>query len=561
MVFRIVKGTYRLVNAARACLMWAALLAVIFGGSVMAQESAVKVTKLDELKRERKRAAHRKRRIIFDNDGNEPVYYLKEATPEALLACRTTPLLGSQVDSIFYCTWSSPFGTFTHNTKVGEVFDTTVELKHPKNTRRAFSKNKTAELIKQGTDPLKIMVEFCKRNRIEIFWSMRMNDTHDAASSSTWYGGGVMLNKFKRDHPEYLLGSKDKRPKRGAWTAVDYGRKEIRDLAFRFHEEVCENYDVDGVELDFFRHLNYFKRPAMGQAASQEDRDKMTSLIRRIRRMTERAGLKRGRPILVAVRVPDSVGYCEAIGFDIVRWMKEDLIDILVPSGYFRLNHWEVSVQLARKYGVAVYPCLSESRVKDREARRVRASLACYRARATNVWDSAADGVYMFNSFNPRNPLWRELGDPEALETMDKVYCTGARGVRAANSRLANGVRFLNRQLLSPERPVPLKPGESANVELRVGQHVRRSTAQGLVPEVTLRLRVKQLPDAADLSVKLNDKPLSGGTKSKTWLDYSVSPATVRKGMNRFEMTLNPGSTAKPVLQDLLLWVRYKKGA
>jgi len=125
----------------------------------------------------------------------------------------------------------------------------------------------------------------------------------------------------------------------------------------------------------------------------------------------------------------------------------------IVPSGYFRLNHWEVSVQLAREYGVAVYPCLNESRVKDIEARRGRASPASYRARATNVWDSGADGVYMFNSFNPRSPLWRELGDPKTLETMDKVYCTGARGVRAANSYVANGVRFLNRQLLSPERP------------------------------------------------------------------------------------------------------------
>ena len=544
-----------------AWLALAAVLVALLGGGVMAQERAVKVTNLDELKRERKKAAHRTRRIIFDNDGNEPVYHLKEATPEALLACRTTPLVGSQVDSIFYCTWSSPFGTFTHNTKVGEVFATTKEIDHPGNTRRAFSKNKTADFIRQGTDVLRIMVEFCKKNQIEIFWSMRMNDTHDAASSSTWYGGGAFLNKFKKDHPEYLLGSKDKRPKKGAWTAVDYGRKEIRDLAFRFHEEVCENYDIDGVELDFFRHLNYFKRPAMGQDASQEDRDKMTSLLRRIRRMTERVGLKRGRPILVAVRVPDSVGYCEAIGFDIVRWMKEDLIDILVPSGYFRLNHWEVSVQLGHKYGVAVYPCLSESRVKDREARRVRASLASYRARAANVWDSGADGLYMFNFFNPRSPLWRELGDPKALEAMDKVYTTGARDVNYANHRLADGARFLNRQVVSPQRPVPLKAGEPAAIELRVGQHVRKSTAQGLVPEVTLRLRVKQLPDAAELSVKLNGKRLSGGEKSGVWIDYPVEPASVKKGSNRFEITLKAGSAAKPVLQDLLLWVRYKKGS
>src|SRR6185369_893591 len=46
----------------------------------------------------------RQRRIIFNNDGNEPVYLCKTASKEELLRSRTTPLIGTQVDSIFYCT-------------------------------------------------------------------------------------------------------------------------------------------------------------------------------------------------------------------------------------------------------------------------------------------------------------------------------------------------------------------------------------------------------------------------------------------------------------------------
>ena len=114
---------------------------------------------------------------------------------------------------------------------------------------------------------------------------------------------------------------------------------------------------------------------------------------------------------------------------------------------------------------------------------------------------------------------------------------------------------------MSPYRPVVLEPGEATTIELRVGQRVRSSKAQGLVPEVTLRLRVKELPDAAELSVKLNEKPLSAGTESETWLQYPVSPALVKKGTNRFDILLAPGSTAKPLLEDLLLWVRYKKSS
>ena len=151
------------------------------------------------------------------------------------------------------------------------------------------------------------------------------------------------------------------------------------------------------------------------------------------------------------------------------------------------------------------------------------------------------------------------LGDPKALETMDKVYTTGARGVGAANRYIADGVRFLNRQLVSPERPMALEPGKAATIELRVGQHVRAKEPQGIGPSVQLRLRVKNLADAGDLSVKLNDELLSGGTKSGDWLEYSVSPPLVAKGMNRFELTLKPDTAAKPTVEDLLLWVRYKK--
>jgi hypothetical protein len=59
--------------------------------------------------------------------------------------------------------------------------------------------------------------------------------------------------------------------------------------------------------------------------------------------------------------------------------------------------------------------------------------------------------------------------------------------------------------------------------------------------------------------VSLNGEPLSGAVQSGQWLQYPVNPAQVRKGTNRFEITLSPNSTVKPTLTDLLLWVR--KGA
>jgi hypothetical protein len=54
-------------------------------------ESSVRITSLESLRNARQQAADRTRRVIFNNDGNEPVYLCKTTSPEELLSYRTTP--------------------------------------------------------------------------------------------------------------------------------------------------------------------------------------------------------------------------------------------------------------------------------------------------------------------------------------------------------------------------------------------------------------------------------------------------------------------------------------
>ncbi len=240
-------------------------------------------------------------------------------------------------------------------------------------------------------------------------------------------------NRLKREHPEWLIGSPTQKPKFGAWSAVDFTRDEIRALAFRYVEEVCQNYAVDGIEIDFFRHPVFFGRAAQtGTACDDTEHGLMTDLIRRILTMTEREGLRRGRPFLFAVRVPDSAEYCRAIGIDLERWLADGLVDLLVTGGHYQLNHPDYSAGLARKYRVKFYLSLDESRVRDKSSRKLRASTAAYRGRALNAWQAGADGVYLLNSFNPRDPIWRELGSPARLAAADQDYFASVLGVGAA---------------------------------------------------------------------------------------------------------------------------------
>lgn len=121
----------------------------VLGSAGLRAETADKTG--GDWKKLRQQAADRPRRIIFNNDGNEPVYLCKSVSGKELLDARTSGLAGSQVDSIFYYTWSSGFSLFTHRTQAGQVFST---------REGRFTSNLAPALLDAGLDPLQVMVEF-----------------------------------------------------------------------------------------------------------------------------------------------------------------------------------------------------------------------------------------------------------------------------------------------------------------------------------------------------------------------------------------------------------------
>jgi len=210
---------------------------------------------------------------------------------------------------------------------------------------------------------------------------------------------------------------------------------------------------------------------AHGTTASQDELDAIADLVRRIRRMTEHEAVKRGRPILVAARVPDSVEYAKAQGLDVERWLAEGLIDRLIGSGYFRLNRWQYLVQLGHKYGAKVCPCLGETRVggwlgRDRD--RTRASDPTYRARAANCWRAGADGIYIFNEYNARRASLRDIGDLRTLDRKPKLYYVTVRD--GAPGRYVNsGSAYGRRPMLCPSAAKPVSHDAATEIDVMVG--------------------------------------------------------------------------------------------
>ena len=529
---------------------------------------------------QRKLLAGRKRRIIINNDGDDVV---RAETPEDrqqgltewagdlredYLESRTTALVGSQVDSIFYASCAAGL-TFSHHTKVGHFLDKATDP-------RAL----VPDLIEQyGRDSLGIQVNFCRRNGLEIFWSLRMNDRHDAypMGSRRWTYG---LAPFKRDHPESIFGVPEDwekypdNPAKKLWSGVDYAQAEVREHIFRLIEEVCEGHDIDGVELDFLRHVPHFREGVEGRPAKPEDGDVMTELLRRLRGMADEVGSRRGKPIMIVPRLPITIELCRFHGLDVERWLAEGLIDFII-AGYGSANFRPMSritemVELGHRHNTPVFACLAwgfwqhwafldSGYDKVKEWHQAHKSyweavdswpgmLAAWRGAAMSAWTAGVDGLYTFNLFDPDHQILREMGDPNTIARLDKIY----------------GVDYFNKR----ERAMECKPGESLSINLRLGGDVREES----VSQLRLRVHVMGLVGGEDLKSSLNGNALPqlapvGKLEANTqghWLDCLLEPSQIKSGENKFELMLGQptGSTQEPIqLDGLLLEVSHQESA
>lgn len=501
------------------------------------------VSSLEEYRELRTAKLNKARPLIHNNDGNDVIYYPidEEYSVDKFLDKRSRGLIGTDVTTISYCPIASGFGNFTYDTKVGEVL-----VKHGYEFGiREQDRNITAEMLAEGTDPLKVTVEFAQKHGFEVFFSNRMNDTHDAAHRAD--KPYFLWTEFKEKHPEFLFGSIGEKLPNGRWSSVDFAHKEVRDLCVQFFKEVCDNYDVDGVELDFFRHFELFKTVGRGGIASQKEVDMLTDMVREIRKVTEEAGMKRGKPILVLTRVPTSPEYAKQAGVDIEQWIDEGLVDIVVGSDYFRLDFWQNFAKLGEGKNVKMYAGLSESRVRDEHPLLVRQQNAVFRARAAAAWEAGLDGMYSFNEYNTKVKYLREIGHYDKLKNTNNLYFVTYRDARASRY-LKDGDDFFKTPRLSPT-PGTHKNFDSApfNFDVELGDESSSAKIYALVYADNVQ--------SDHLMVKINDAE----TKFKKATDdglyvFEVDQASVKPGINKLYIANQGKSGGDQLLKDAALF-------
>ena len=367
-----------------------------------------------ELKAARDEAKNKKRGIIYNNDGND-AYKAYDNYPGAFdtsgldgttintdnfLKTRSYGLENTQVGSVFYCT--GVFNSYTHESS--GITDTRV---------RDWS-NRLKEFT--GKDSLETMVDYVHSLDKEIFWSMRMNDTHDYKYEEN------ELDPWKQAHMDLLMYRKAEAPwmafGSGRWSSVDYTLTPVRQVVYDILKDTITRYDVDGLELDFSRWPIFFKEVTEGYDIYPENLERMNNLIRMVRDLTEKISIERGKPILLAIYVPDSIDFCKAVGLDIEKWLEEDLVDIVsICSHIGAFQSWEDGIAEYADYDVQVYAALDplnyQDGMDDFEIDKNEAALA---------YAAGADGVYTYNYFSINHERFDVLGSAETCGSVDPNY-------------------------------------------------------------------------------------------------------------------------------------------
>jgi len=372
----------------------------------------------EELKAAREAAKNKKRGIIYNNDGNDaykayPEYPgafdisgLDEKTinTENFLKTRSYGLEDTQVGSVFYCT--GVFNSYTHES-VG-ITDTRV---------RDWSR-----VLKQytGKDSLTTMVDYVHSLDKDIFWSMRMNDTHDYAYEED------ELDPWKQANMDLLMYRKAEAPfmqfGNGRWTSVDYTLTPVRQVVYDILKDTLTRYDIDGLDLDFTRWPIFFKEVVDGEYVYPENIERMNNLVRMLRDLTEKVSIERNKPILLSIYVPDSIEACKMVGLDIEQWLKEGLIDIVTincHSGSFQT--WEDGIGEYKGYDVPVYACLDPLNY-DNAYQNGDAAYETDKAEAALAYAAGAEGIMTYNYFDINHERFDVLGSAETVGPVPAGY-------------------------------------------------------------------------------------------------------------------------------------------
>lgn len=439
-------------------------------------------------------------RVIFNCDGWS-VFIDAGGNLEKWIRNLFDPIEDTQVDALFWCDGSGG-NTARYDSRVLELAGLRFGEADPIILR----------MIEAGSDPPQVVIREARKRGLDVFYSLRLNDVHDVHRQyrSTEFAA------FKEQHPDWMIGPGHPY---GRSTTLNFELPEVRAIKLAIVEEILDRYDFDGIEIDFMRSPPYFipgREPHLA--------DRLTEFMEGVRRLADRAAARRGRPVLVAVSVNETVEANRLDGFDVQTWVRDGLLDILVAGR-----------------GVMDMPEMA-------------------RGLARNHWRRGAQGIYLFNWFI-HQPEWvdllgvlEQIGDPACLQSGTLLF--------PAENALAPGSPCppeCPHGYMSSRLPAPLTAGATVSVPLFVGEDVAAKVSREPLRTLELRLTCAGLPGRINPEVSLNGAALTQLDHRGETIAARLEPQQVRCGWNQVDIRGKalPQGGDPPLARRVEIWLEW----
>lgn len=427
---------------------------------------------------------------------------------------------------------------------------------------------KCARLLNErGLDPYAIWIKKCREMGVSPWIEMRINDTHFLTRANEYKDRARILD-FWRDHPEYYRTQK-KPLKTWKDGAFDFSHKQVRDYKLALVREFLENWDSDGISIDWLRAPF-----CLTEGKEKELSHFLTEFMVGVRKLTDEFSKKRGRKIGVAVRVPISLDIAHELGMKVDEWAKAGLVDVIIVSQsyqtYFDIDFdsWKkalgeeaeskIALLAGSDHGFNPYPCFN---MKDpARARRVKMTMPYYRAWADNSLSNGADGLYIYNLMYNR-AVWFEL----LKEGLAKSKIIKAPR-RYPVSYIDNDILFENFkdifENMKVQLPIVVDKENVSELKIKVGSPVGKSRWFGLDDKSSVATVVVGFESAKEMGnaefiatlngvasekIRTEFMPWEYG-KSAFALRFEFPVDAIKKGVNSFKIK---GTTATIVYAEI----------
>jgi hypothetical protein len=419
-------------------------------------------------------------------------------------------------------------------------------------------RNTVHDYIMGGGDLFDVFIKRCRARGQAPFISLRLNDKHHLTYIDTPKNtqGPHAICRFYAEHPEYRLD-----PKRGP---QDWAIPEVRAYKLSLIREICENYDIDGFELDFMRYPEFFR---LDETTRGQRVEIMTGFITEVRELLDRTARDGGRRWLCA-RIPCYLADCDNIGIDLPSAVRAGVDMLDLSASYFTEQNTDLAKMRALVPEAAVYLEMTHCTATGTRLTEGGGDNFIFR-RATDeqfyttahlAYSRGADGVSAFNfvyyrehgsegrgPFNePPFHVFEHLGDPDWLARQPQHFFISDRS-------------FFGQRVL----PKRLEPGKSVALTLDMAP-----PAVGWKTDGRLRIQTREPMGEGRLTAKLNGTaldpnpdisepyanpypPMLGTPESlRAW---TVPPDVPQDGPNGIEVAMIEGEPIDIVFVDLAI--------